>query len=268
MKYDTIMLETVDGITTLTLNRPERLNAANDQMIGEFIDAISYVDNDDKSRVLVITGAGRAFCSGVDVKDRFAVKIAESKEGKVSQERLGGRRMSGIACMMLPKLRQPVIASVNGTAVGFGCALAVACDIRIASEEARFGMAFIKMGFVPDFGSTYYLPRLIGIAKACELTFTGRIVDAREAIEMGLVNQVVRAVDLKESTMELARVITNGPPLAMQVAKRGLYQGMNNDLETQVQFETFAIPSLRMTEDHKEAVKAFMEKREPKFKGR
>lgn len=268
MKYQTILLDKAEGIATLTLNRPERLNALNDQMAEELVDVLHVIDKDDEIRVLVITGAGRAFCSGADVRDRFMRLIEEAKKGEGRVERLGVGRFAEEACMALQKLRPPVIASINGPAVGFGCTLALACDMRIASDEARLGLVFVRVGLTPEFGSTYFLPRLVGIAKACELVFTGKIIDATEAKEIGLVNQVVPAAQLKATTDELAKSIAEGPPLAIQLAKGGLHQGLSNDLSTQLQYETFAISTCRQTQDHEEGARAFLEKRKPVFQGK
>jgi 2-(1,2-epoxy-1,2-dihydrophenyl)acetyl-CoA isomerase len=266
MNYQTILLEKENGILTLTLNRPDRLNALNEQMAEELIEALEAVDQDEEVRVLVITGAGRAFCSGADVRDRFLTLIEQRKRGEEKVVHLGG--FAERCCLALRKLRQPVIASINGAAVGFGCTFALACDIRLASEEARMGMVFVRVGLTPEFGSTYFLPRLVGIAKACELVFSGKIIDAREAREIGLVNQVVPPEQLRAATYELAKSIAEGPPLAIQLAKRGLYQGLDNDLLTQLQFESFALNVCRATDDHEEGARAFLEKRKPVFKGR
>jgi 2-(1,2-epoxy-1,2-dihydrophenyl)acetyl-CoA isomerase len=265
MAYQTILLKKEKGIATITLNRPERLNALNNQMAEELWDVFTNLSRDEEARVLVVTGAGRAFCAGADVRDRFLKRIEERKRGERKAEL---RRGMTEMVMLLRNMPQPIIASLNGPAVGFGCTFALACDMRIASEEARLGLVFVRVGLVPEFGSTYFLPRLVGIGKACELVFSGRIIDAQEAKEIGLVNRVVPAGELEKVTHELAESIAKGPPLAIQLAKKGLYQGLDADLSTQVQYETFAIDFCFQTEDHEEGVKAFLEKREPVFKGR
>ena len=178
MEYETIILEVKDQIATLTLNRPEKLNAENNKMADELVDVFTAVDRMEDVGVLVITGAGRAFCAGADLKERFLPRIEERKKGiirDVTQE------FSELGCLALARIRKPTIAAVNGPASGVGCTLALSCDIRIASTEAKFGFPFVRVGVSPEFGSTYYLPRLIGIGKACELVFTGNLIDAGDA---------------------------------------------------------------------------------------
>jgi len=266
MKYETIILEIKDQIATITLNRPEKMNAENNKMADELVDVFKAVDRMDDARVVVITGAGRAFCAGADLKERFLPRIEEKKKGfikDVTQE------FSELGSLGLSYIRKPTIASINGPAVGVGCTLALGCDIRIASTEAKFGFPFVRVGLLPEFGSTYYLPRLIGIGKACELVFTGQTIDAQEAKEIGLVNQVVPHDQLKEVTYGMAGKILMMPPIAIQLSKRALYQGMRaSDLASHLQYETLALVHLLGTPDHEEGVKAFLEKREPVFKGR
>ena len=173
-----------------------------------------------------------------------------------------------LAPLALSRVRKPVIASINGPAVGFGCTITLGCDIRIASENARFSLAFCRVGISPEMTSSYFLPRLVGIGRACELVFTARMIGAKEAKEIGLVNQVVPAEELAKVTYEMATSIAKLAPLAIRVSKRALYRGMNNDLITQAQYEAFAINYLRGTWDHEEGANAFLEKREPAFKGK
>lgn len=264
MDYQTIILEKEEGIATITLNRPEKLNALNNQMVEELPVAFAAVEEDEEVRVVVITGAGRGFCSGADIEERFLKIIEERKAGK--GELAPTRGFGETGCLALRSITKPVIASVNGPAIGFGCTLSLACDIRIASEDARFGLAFSRVGLMPEFGSTYFLPRLVGLGKACELVFTARNIDAWEAKEIGLVNQVVPPAELKKATFEMARTITKMAPLAIKLAKRALYQGA--DLATQLQYESLGIDYLRGTEDHAEGARAFLEKRAPVFKGK
>jgi 2-(1,2-epoxy-1,2-dihydrophenyl)acetyl-CoA isomerase len=265
MQYETIILEVKDRIATVTLNRPEKLNAENNKMADELVDVFNALDRLEEAGVVVITGSGRAFCAGADLKERFLPRIEEKKKGiirDVTQE------FSELGCLALARIRKPTIAAVNGPASGVGCTLAVSCDIRIASTEAKFGFPFVRVGISPEFGSTYYLPRLIGIGKACELVFTGQTLDAQEAKEIGLVNQVVAPDRLKEATYGMAEKILKMPPLAIQISKRALYQGMRApDLASHLQYETLAFVHLLGTQDHEEGVKAFLEKREPVFKG-
>ena len=265
MKYETIILEKKENIATITLNRPEKLNALSDKMAEELPDVFDAVDKDDDVRVVVLTGAGRAFCTGADIQERFLTNIEERKKGIVTDVTRG---FTELGCLALAKVRKPVIASINGPAVGFGCTLTLVCDIRIASEKARFSMAFTRVGVSPEFGSTYFLPRLVGMGKACELVFTAKMIDAKEAKELGLVNQVVPADELTKNTYEMAGSIAKLAPLAMQLSKRALYRSLDNDLATQLQYEAFAIDYLRGTKDHEEGARAFLEKREAAFKGK
>lgn len=265
MNYETIILEKKENIATITLNRSEKLNAENPRMAEELIDVFGNVDQDDDVRVVVITGAGRAFCAGADIQESFLPRIEEKKRGIIRDVT---REFTEKGCLALARVRKPVIASINGPAVGFGCTLTLVCDIRIASEKARFSMAFARVGLAPEFGSSYFLPRLVGIGKACELVFTAKMIDAKEAKEIGLINEVVPADELKKATYELASSIAKLAPIALRVAKRALYQGMDNDLITQAQYEAFAINYLRRTEDHEEGARAFLEKKEPVFKGK
>lgn len=265
MEYQTIILEKKENIGTITLNRPEKLNALNDKMAEELVDVFGVADKDDDIRVVVITGAGRAFSAGADIQEFFLTKIEERKKGITRDVTDDFIELIPVA---LAKVRKPVIASINGPAVGFGCTITLGCDVRIASENARFSLAFARVCLSPEMGSSYFLPRLVGIGKACELVFTARVIEAREAKEMGLVNQVVPADELTRATYEMASSIAKLAPLAIRVSKRVLYRGMDNDLTTQVQYEAFAIDYLRGTEDHEEGARAFLEKREPIFKGR
>ena len=266
MSYETIILEKKEGIATITLNRPEKLNAENPKMDEELVDALGAVDRDNDVMVVVITGAGRAFCAGADIQESFLARIEEGKRGTKHDVT---REFTEVGCIALSQVRKPVIASVNGAAVGVGCTITLACDIRICSENARFSLPFARVGLMPEFGATYFLPRLIGIGKACELVFTARMIDASEAKEIGLVNQVVPHDKLGEATYEIAKNITKLAPLSLQISKRALYHGMAaNDLASQLQYESFAINYLYGTEDHEEGGRAFLEKREPVFKGK
>ena len=254
MKY--VILEKSEGIATITLNRPEKLNAFNWEMEAELFDAVKQVEQDKEVRVLVITGAGAAFSTGADIEEMFQ-DIAD-KGGLTGEEHFDVPFRNMV----------PVIASINGPAIGAGLTIALLSDIRIAAEEASFSLPFVRFGLVPEGGSGYFLSTLIGMAKTCELVFTGRTITAKEAKEMGLVNEVVPAADLKEVTYRLARRIAQAPPLAMQMAKRGLYRGLEASIKDQVEYDKSALLSLSRTEDFHEAIKAFQEKRKPVYKGK
>ena len=255
MSYETIILEKKDYIATITMNRPDRLNALNDQIVDELNEAFAEVDRDDGIRVVVITGAGRAFSSGADLK---GPRTGDGDPMRSFTDRI-------FAAFQIDK---PIIASINGLAVGGGCTMTLSCDIRIASEEAKFQLPFTRLGTCTELGSTYLLPRLVGMGKASELILTSKMIDAREAKEIGLVNEVVPASELARVSYEMAGSIAKLPPLAVQLNKRGLLEAMHSDLPTMLRYEALALAHLLKTEDHKEAVQAFMEKREPVYKGK
>lgn len=259
MSYEGLTLDKEAGIATLTLNRPEQLNAISLPMIQSIGKAIDDVHQDDSLKVLIITGAGRAFCAGLDV--------ATFKE----VENMSPQELSDVMrSLSLPlyNLSKPAIAAINGATVGAGLSIAMLCDIRIASATARFSSAYIRMGMVPDAGATYFLPRIVGIAKAIELMITGDSFDATEAKGMGLLNKVVPEEEVMKVAQELANRIASGPSVAIKLIKQATYQGIHNSLEQQIEFECLADCLCLRTEDHKEGVKAFFEKRPPQFKGR
>lgn len=265
MSQSTILLEIKEGIATLTLNRPDKLNAFTEPMTGEFAHILNQVEQDKNVRVLVITGAGRGFCSGADITDLFLKGIEDRKQGKEAFDLLRWMRDT---CMKIRNMPKATIASINGPAIGLGFTLPLACDLRIASDEATMAIPFVRFGIIPEFGSTYFLPRLLGIAKACELAFTGKTITAAEAKEIGLINKVVPASELKQATYELAKSIAQLPPLAVEFSKKGLYHGLDNELESQLQYECLALELLFRSQDHEEGVKAFLEKRQPVFQGK
>lgn len=258
--YQTIAYRKEAGVGYITLNRPETLNAINDQMIAELNRVVDEVANDPEVRVVVLTGAGRGFCSGGDMSlSIFKGTPAEIERVVTSWHRVPAK---------LRSMPQPVIASVNGVAAGGGAGLALACDIIIASEQARFGQVFVTLGVHPDTGATYYLPRLVGVARAMELFLTGRIIDAREAETMGMVNRVVPAERLEATTRELAESLAQGPPLALGLIKQSIYQSLHTDLATALRREADCLAICILSEDGKEGTRAFLEKRKPQFRGR
>jgi enoyl-CoA hydratase/carnithine racemase len=264
MTYKCLLTDVEERIATLTLNRPERLNALGDTLREDLLDAIVKLGADPEVRVLIITGAGRGFCSGGDVKSMSERDQAAHVPSPV--ERYAPLRDRIILAMRdCPK---PVIAAVNGPAAGAGMNLALACDLRVASSAAKFSQAFVKRGLHPDWGGTYFLPRVVGTAKACELIFTGETIDASRALELGLVNAVVAPEALLSETRKLALRIADGPPVAIALAKRAIYHNQDVDLRSALEFETFAQNVTRETEDAKEGVRAFIEKRAPVFRGR
>lgn len=252
-----------DSIVVLTMNRPDRLNALNNELASELNDSFARIAVDESVRVIVLTGAGRAFCSGGDLGH-----IRKGREsGDVKQ--LEPLLRSGM--QMVLKMRtmpQPVIAAVNGPAAGAGMNIALAADFRIAAEDASFGQNFAKVGLFPDYGGTFFLPELVGPSKAAELFYTGDMIDAETAFRLGLVNRVVPAAQLEAEVKTFAQKIAQGPPLAIRATRRALFGGgqkaLEEALENEVQQQMKCFPS----EDCGEGIRAFFEKRPPKFQGR
>jgi enoyl-CoA hydratase/carnithine racemase len=262
--YRDLQIELDGGVCWLTLDRPEQMNALTPEMGDGLVAALEQAGRDDEVRVVVITGAGRAFCAGGDLKTmNVRAERERTASGRLEALNAAGRRIP----VLLRQVQKPVIAAVNGAAMGWGCDLAVACDIRIAAEGARFGELFVKRGLIPDGGATYNLPRLIGMDRAAELIFTGRIIDAAEALRIGLVTRVVPAAELHEEARRLAAEIAANAPLAVQTAKRLLYAQQNLTIEQAMEQVTFFLSTLRQSEDHHEGVAAFLEKREAVFRG-
>ncbi|MEE9253919.1 MAG: enoyl-CoA hydratase [Pseudomonadales bacterium] len=259
MTYETLLVSKNDFVTTVTLNRPDRLNALNMQLVNELHDVLAEEDRNDETRVIVLTGAGRAFSAGADLRPSDTDSRPPSANAPTLAEKL---------FQALSDVEKPIIASINGVAVGGGCTMTLLCDIRIASENARFQLPFTKLGICAELGSTYVLPRLIGLGKASELVLTSKMIEAEEAGQMGLVNHVVPADKLVEVTLEMANSIAKLPPMAVRMNKRGLKLGIASDIESQVRYENLTISVLNKTEDAKEAILAFREKRDPIFSGR
>jgi 2-(1,2-epoxy-1,2-dihydrophenyl)acetyl-CoA isomerase len=264
MTYECLLYEVKDGIATLTLNRPERLNALGGTLRQDLHDAVTRAGADPEVRVMVVTGAGKGFCSGGDVKAMGEAKAGQ-RERPLLEKIAPGRDRTLLAMREAP---QPIIAAVNGAAAGAGMNLALGCDLRIASTTAKFTQAFVKRGLHPDWGGTYFLPRVVGMAKAAEMIFTGEVIDAAEALRLGIVSQVVAPEELLPTAYEMARRIAAGPPVAIRLAKRSLYANEDLDLRGALQMETMAQNICFETEDATEGIRAFGEKRAPIFKGR
>ena len=269
MNYQTIILEKKENVAIITLNRPERLNALNVQMRQELFSALDDVDKDDEMRVLVLTGAGRGFCSGGDVGGMVgSTERGTDTTGGTEEMRQGPPRGIGIMMLKLQKMQKPTIAMVNGVALGAGFDLALACDLRVGSEDARFVNGFIRIGLSPVEGGTWLYPRVMGLGKALEYLFTGDFMEAKEAERLGVLNRLVPADELEKETMSLARKLADGPPIAMRVTKRQVYEGLGVDFETALQMIAASQSIALGSEDHKEGVTAFREKRQPKFRGK
>ncbi|PYO37876.1 MAG: enoyl-CoA hydratase [Candidatus Rokuibacteriota bacterium] len=247
-----------NGVVTLTLNRPERKNAMNAAMFNELLAVFREVDASTSDRVLVITGAGDAFCSGADLGDR----------GSDTRPALARLHWVADIALALHRIPKPVIAKVNGVAVGAGMNLALGCDLIIASDNARFSEIFARRGLSIDFGGSWLLPRLIGMHRAKELAFFADIISAKEAAEMGLVNRVLPASQLDAFVADWADRLAAGPPLALSMTKRLLTNSFTTTMDEALEAEGLAQSVNTATEDTAEAIRAFLEKREPRFKGR
>ena len=284
MNEEPVLFTREQGIATITMNRPQRLNAMNEGLMVGMREAVEVVKGDPDTRVLIITGAGRGFCSGMDInefersKDRGdaeAGKTAEAEDREEKEGVSGGRSIawrevySHKFCLSLMGLEKPVIAAVNGPAVGGGCDIALMCDIRVASDRAVFGEFYVRRGILPDEGGIYLLPRAVGMSWACELMFTGETIDAAQAERIGLVNRVVPHEQLLDAARGLAASIIKMPPLAVQMAKRALYwKERVGEFERSLHYAVSVSDALLKTEDHREGARAFIEKREPRYKGK
>jgi len=268
MEYSTVILERDAGVATITLNRPDAMNALSSEMNRELSHALDEVENDPESRVLVLAGSGRAFCAGEDVKERpgdsAEIRKRQTPLGKLATGPKGLMRFAD----RLRNTVKPTIASVNGYAVGQGLSIAMSCDMRIASAAAQFGAVWVRRGIPPESAGAFLLTQLVGPAKACELIFTGKMVDATEAKEIGLVNSVVAADHLREATDDLARSIADGPPVAIGVAKMMVYQALETNLAVHGRLEFFGQDYCFRTEDREEGIRSFLEKRPARFQGR
>lgn len=263
MQYETLLYEVSDGVATVTLNRPEVLNAFSTPMQRELAAVVLRLADDDAVRAVVLTGAGRAFCAGGDIGE---MEDAANPTPLASRNKL--HRMLTRVLMPLVRLEKPVIAAVNGVAVGAGMNLALAADIAVVAEHAKFSQAFVKVGLVPDTGGLYLLTRLVGLNRAKELCFTGRMLGAREALDLGLVNQVVPADQLMPTAKALAQELAQGATAAIGLTKSLLNVATTATLEEMAGLEAYALSVVLSTEDHREGVRAFREKRAPLFRGR
>jgi enoyl-CoA hydratase len=255
-----VIYEKSEGIATITLNRPETLNAFSKEVVKEVLQALEDVKDDESVRVVVLTGAGeKAFSAGADIKTMIGMNALKARELSLMGENL---------CLALENLEKPVIAALNGYALGGGLEVAMACDLRIASENARMGQTEINIGLIPGWGGTQRLTRLVGRTKAKELVFTGRMIDAKTAEQLGIVNMVAPADKFKETVRQFALDLASKAPVAIKVAKALINNGADISLDSALALEREGFGVVASTEDLQEGVRAFTEKRKPAFKGK
>ena len=260
-----LLEELKDGVAVLTMNRPDRLNALSRSMLDAMLEALPRLAASDDVGVVVLTGAGRGFCAGGDVK---AMAEGQEAEGVTLEQRAQSLRARMETSRWLHEMPKPTIAMVRGAAAGAGLSLAMACDMRVAAENARFATAFARVGYSGDFGGSYYLTQLVGTAKARELYYTAEILDAQQALALGLVNRVVPDAELEKETRALAERLARGPRVALRYMKRNMNAAESGTLGELLDLEAWHHSRTGDTEDHREAARAFVDKREPHFKGR
>jgi 2-(1,2-epoxy-1,2-dihydrophenyl)acetyl-CoA isomerase len=263
MAYENVLVEVADRVGTLTLNRPDKLNAFAGTMRREIADAIRGLAGDDGVRVIVVTGAGRAFCAGADIG--YMKELTASRDVAAFRALVEAGREVVTVVRATPK---PVIASVNGPAAGGGANFALACDLRIASDQASIGQTFNRIGLHPDWGGTFFLPRLVGASRALELIFGADMVPADEALRLGLFSRVVPHDQLAAATRDVALGLARNPPRALALAKKAIYASDRHSLDDQLDMELAHQLSCFQSEDAREGLAAFLEKRAPEFRGR
>ncbi len=259
-----LLVETKNGVGTITLNRPDKLNAFSDELSFGLQDALKEMEKAKDVKVVVITGAGRGFCAGQDLQSR---SISQEQGQRPSLGDSIKRRYNPIITK-IRRMEKPVIAAVNGVAAGAGASLAFACDMRIVSEKTNFIQSFTKVGLIPDSGSTFFLPRLLGPTKAFELMVTAEKFDAQEALRLGLVNKVVPETDVLKEAIALAETLAKGPTKAFGLTKRAFNQTVFPDLEELLEYEASLQEIAGRSDDFVEGVKAFVEKRTPAYTGK
>jgi enoyl-CoA hydratase len=258
--FKLIIYEKSEGVATITLNRPEAMNAFSKEVVEEVIQALGDAKDDESIRVVILTGAGeKAFSAGADIKTMIGMNALRARELSLMGEKL---------CLAFENFEKPVIAALNGYALGGGLEVAMACDLRIASENARMGQTEVNFGLIPGWGGTQRLTRLIGATKAKELVFTGRMIDAKTAEQLGILNMVIPADKFKETVMKFAMDLAAKPPVAIKVAKSLINKGADIGLDSALALEREGFSVVASTEDLQEGVKAFTEKRKPLFRGR
>jgi 2-(1,2-epoxy-1,2-dihydrophenyl)acetyl-CoA isomerase len=268
MAHETILFDKREHVAIITLNRPERLNAINAGLRAEVAEAVEDARDDDAIRALILTGMGRGFCSGADLSAVQSGIRGNLPAPTTQSERLDEDGWVGRWAKMFHAFDKPVIAAINGIAAGAGMSTALAADLRVGSEHARFKTVFIERSLSPDSGMSYFLPRIVGYSRAADLIFTSRTVDADEAYRLGLLDRLVKHEALLEEAVKLAHEMTQWPPLALRVSKRVLQHNFEADIDDAMKYETVGLAmGRRATNDAKEAMLAFSEKRKPKYTG-
>jgi 2-(1,2-epoxy-1,2-dihydrophenyl)acetyl-CoA isomerase len=268
-----LLVHNRDGVLYLTLNRPDKLNALSDAIITGLLDNLRRAANDEMVGAVVLTGAGRGFCAGGDIgrmreRNENAQSASGANHALSLDQRISGLRRSEEVSLLLHEIPKVTIAAVNGPAAGAGFSICLACDIRIASDQARMGTAFARVGYSGDFGGSYFLTQIVGTAKARELYFTADMLTADEGLKLGIVNRVVPSASFADEVHAFARRIASGPRIAYSYMKANLNAAASSDARSMLEREALGQSLTGLTEDHKEAVKAFLEKREPNFQGR
>ena len=260
MQYETLLVDLSGHVAMVRMNRPETMNALEYQLLIDLIDCFQKFSDDDEVRVVVLTGTGNAFSAGGDLRGiRHGMTVDRARRLALQYNKI---------ILSIRNLEKLVIASINGAAVGAGFSMAMACDLVVASEDAKFSLAFVKLGLIPDMGATYFAPRFFGLQKAKELAFTGKTLYPHELAELGMINFVVSPRDLENKVLELARELASGPPIALRLTKKVLNQSWNFSLEDLLEIEAQTQAGCMQSEDHREGLSAFFEKRKGQFKGK
>jgi len=263
MEFTALKYDISDSVATITLNRPKVLNAMNREMFVDLNNVFDKIALDRSVRAVLLTGAGRGFCSGADLRSLTTEPDVAEPSGFKSYLRI----INEVILKML-RLDRPIVAAVNGPATGAGANLALASDIIFMAREAYLSQIFVRRGLVPDFGGLYLLPRHVGVAKAKELLFTGDFVKGEEAVKLGIANRVVPLEDLMAEASAFAKRLASGPTVAIGLAKQGVHRGLESGLDAVLEFESLAQSIVRTTSDTFEAISAFLEKRDPNFQGK